>query len=71
MSAALYLNVVVECAVFVPVLLQEPEGIVVPEVFKLDEGILPVTGHNCLKMGLQKYCLNKISQENKVFVIVS
>ena len=52
MSAALYLNVVVECAVFVPVLLQEPEGIVVPEVFKLDEGILPVTGHNCLKMGL-------------------
>ena len=52
MSAALYLNVVVECAVFVPVLLQEPEGIVVPEVFKLDEGILPVTGHTCLKMGL-------------------
>merc|ERR1719180_499416 len=40
------LDVVVECAVLVPVLFKESEGIVVAKVFKLDQGVLPPTLHN-------------------------
>ena len=36
------LDVVIEGAVLVAVLLQEPEGVVVAEVLELDEGVLAV-----------------------------
>jgi hypothetical protein len=52
---SLYLNVVVECAVFVPVLLQEPEGVVIAKILELNESILPITGYYCLnKQAIKK-----------------
>lgn len=40
------LDVVVEGAVLVAVLLEETEGVVVAEVFKLDQGVLAVSAHH-------------------------
>ena len=42
------LNVIVEGTVGVAVLLEEPEGVVVAKVLKLDEGVLAVVLHHGL-----------------------
>jgi hypothetical protein len=40
------LNIVVESQIFVAVLFKEAEGVVVAEIFKLDQSILAVTVYN-------------------------
>jgi hypothetical protein len=48
------LDVVVEGAVLVAVLLEETEGVVVAEVFELDQGVLAVPAHHRLHELLNK-----------------
>jgi len=40
-----YLNIIVEGAVYAPVLLEEPESVGVAKVFELDECVLPIAPH--------------------------
>lgn len=40
------MNIVVESQIFVAVLFKEAEGVVVAEIFKLDQSILAVTVYN-------------------------
>lgn len=40
------LNIIIESAVFLPVFPKEAEGIVVPKVFKLDQGVLSIFVHH-------------------------
>ena len=53
------LDVIVEGAVLVPVLLQEPESVLVAEILELDEGVLAIAPNNCLSKTVledDRYC---------------
>ena len=48
------LDVIVEGAVLVPVLLQEPESVLVAEILELDEGVLAIAPNNRLNKTVKK-----------------